>query len=82
MKKLVHTVSGSRYLIDYDNRTWKRFKGEEANEIRSDGGEFLDIGPLEVGQRLAMLCPPYNERTGSRAIISSEIVSVEEVPEC
>jgi len=84
MKKLVHTESGSRYLIDYDNRIWKRFKGEEANEIRSEDGQFIDIGPLEIGQRLAMLCPAFqvHDEIDGRAIISSPITSIEDVLEC
>ena len=82
MKKVVHTESGRRYLIDYDSRTWKRFKGKEANDLRSDGGEFTDIGPLEIGQRLAMLCPPYHDKVDGRAIISSLITSIEDVLEC
>ncbi len=82
MKKVVHTESGSRYLIDYDNRTWERFKGEGANELRSTSGQFTDIGPLQIGQRLAMLCPPYHDKAGGRAIISSEITAIEDVSEC
>jgi hypothetical protein len=82
MKKVVHTESGSRYLIDYDNRTWERFRGKEANKLRSDSGQFIDIGPLEIGQRFAMLCPPYHDKVGGRAIISSEITAIEDVSEC
>jgi len=83
VKKIVHTATGSRYLIDYDNQTWERYKtGDESGELRSDGGQFIDISPLEIGKSLAMMCPPYHEKADGRAIITSAVLSIEDVPVC
>lgn len=83
MKKIVHTETGSRYLIDYDNQTWERYKtGEKSGDLRSDGGQFIEINPLEIGQRLIMVCPPFHEKADGRVVITSLIISVEDVPVC
>ena len=83
MKKIVHTETGSKYIIDFDEHTWERYRaGETSGELRSDGGQFIDIGPLEVGQRLAMLCPPFHDKADGRAVITSEVTKIEDVPEC
>jgi len=83
MKKIVHTETGSRYLIDYDNLTWERYKtGETSGELRSDGGTFIEIGYLEVGQRAIIFCPPFHEKAEGRAVITSQILSIEDVPVC
>jgi len=83
MKKIVHTETGSRYLIDYDNQTWERYKaGEKSGDLRSDGGQFIDISPLEVGARLSMLCPPFHDKADGRLVITSYILSIEDVPVC
>ena len=83
MKKIVHTETGSRYLIDYDNQTWERYKtGAKSGDLRSDGGQFIDISPLEVGKPLVLMCPPYHEKADGRAIITSSVFSIEDVPVC
>jgi len=83
MKKSVHTESGSRYLIDYDNQTWERYQtGEKSGGLRSDGGQFVEINPLVVGQRLMMVCPPFHEKADGRVVITSAIISIEDVPVC
>lgn len=83
MKKIVNTETGSRYLIDYDECTWERYKtGEDSGELRSDGGTFIEVNYLEVGQRALILCPPFHEKADARAIVTSIILSIEDVPVC
>ena len=74
----VTTESGSVYEIDDSKKTWKRFKGEDAADIRSESGEFLERSETVIGLRMTLICPPFFEDDiCPRAIITTRVVKVE-----
>lgn len=45
------TVSGSKYVLDFDEMTWHReLKGPNGGELRHESGELLSWPHLQVGQ--------------------------------
>jgi hypothetical protein len=72
----ISTESGSTYEIDLDNKKWKRFKGENAEQIRTDDGEFIEIW-VDTAGCLNLLCPPINPPY-DRLVTSTPIVGIEE----
>jgi hypothetical protein len=69
------TESGSVYTIDFEKKTWHRFRGVNAVHLRTDSGSFISITD---DYYIHMICPPINPPY-PRVIISTNIVKVEEV---
>jgi hypothetical protein len=55
--KIVHTYSGSRYMIDEEAKTFRRLRGQDANEVANDeqDNEYIDILYLKVGLPMEIL---------------------------
>lgn len=54
--KLIHTMSGSRYVLDEENKTFQRMPGPDARDLHADGKIesytqllYLHLGvPMEI----------------------------------
>jgi hypothetical protein len=75
MRKRYTTESGSQYIIEFENKTWERIRGEGAAVLRSDSGTYYSIN---ISESIIMVCPPINPPY-PRLIESTNIVKVEEI---
>lgn len=87
MIKVFETESGSRYTINFEDKTWKRERGENANVIRSDQGTYREIYFRKLYDGLprciVMICPPFEEGSDiPRYITSTPIMKGEEILQC
>lgn len=80
MRLLVRTKTNSLYRIGTCTKTWERLQSTPTSgHIRGKQyGTFLDISEIEVGKPLSMLLPSFLLDGPSRAIITSDVVAVEE----
>lgn len=74
---IVTTQSGSIYRLDPEDQSWERILDGGVGRLRTDGGYWLYLYPLEVGKPLKMICPPLNPPY-SRHIETSRVISIEE----
>jgi hypothetical protein len=82
MIKKVTTETGSVYIIDLVNKTWKRMEmGADSNPLRTSGGAILNDQPLEieVGKVMNIFTEKITEKT--RVIVTSLVVSIEDYNE-
>lgn len=82
MKLLIRTKTNSLYELDTENKTWARRQSTpESGHIRGDEyGSYLDTNQFfTVGVPLTLLLDPYEVGGPGRAIITSDIVAVEEL---
>ena len=76
---IVTTVSGSKYQIGLDTKTWKRIAtGPESGHIRTDSGTFHGVPKPRIGQRLTLIGPPLNPKADARIIQTSPVIHIEE----
>ena len=75
MSKQYTTESGSVYTIDFDKKTWHRFKGINAANLRTIAGVFNSFD--DSRGYIHMICPPFNPPY-PRVILSTSIIKVEE----
>ena len=76
-RTIVRTTNGSRYVLDWDERTWSRpARTERSGDLRSDGGPFSQVLPIRIGGPLVILCPPIEPGNDVRIIATSDVVSV------
>ncbi len=73
------TESASEYIIDTTLKTWKRKKGIDATDIRTDEGKYHNISEIELGQRVTMECDPLTEDASFRLITSTPIIALDTV---
>ncbi len=75
---IITTESGSKYHIGVLSKTWTRLEfTPDSGPLRSAGGEFDYLGPVEVGMPLVMFCPPINP-PHRRMIITSPVIQIDE----
>ena len=75
---IVTTESGSVYHIGLLSKTWSRLSAtENSGPLRSQGGEFEDIEPIEIGKPVTMFCPSINPPY-KRLIQTSLVTKIEE----
>lgn len=55
--KIVHTYSGSRYMIDEEAKTFRRLPGQDVNSIDNDDTDqpYLEILHLRNGSPMEIL---------------------------
>lgn len=70
----ITTESGSVYIIDHEKKTWVRFRGPKAVQIRTDEGTFEKFDIKE--ECIVMLCPPYIDDGPPRLITSTQITEI------
>lgn len=71
----IQTYSGSTYAIDTAQRLWRRARGPEAPEMRTECGKYSDVH-WDGDFGLVMRCPPLITGIDARRINSSRIASV------
>lgn len=71
------TKSGSEYLIDHDERIWRRGENRDSPLLRTSNGLFRDISEIVVGKHVVLLCPPLVAGFGTRVIVTSKVVRIE-----
>jgi hypothetical protein len=77
MIKKVTTETGSVYIIDLVNKTWKRMEmGANSGPLRTNGGTILNDQPLEVGEVMNIFTDKVTDKP--RVIITSPIISIED----
>jgi hypothetical protein len=75
---IVTTETGSVYHIGLLSKTWTRLSAtEDSGPLRSRGGEFEEIEPIEIGKPVTMFCPPINPPY-RRMIQTSLVTKIEE----
>ena len=82
MIKKVTTETGSVYIIDLVNKTWKRMKmGTNSNPMRTNGGAILNDHPLriEVGKVMNIFTDKVTD--AARVIVTSLVASIEDYNE-
>ena len=75
------TETGSIYIIDTVNKTWRKERMptiQGAHPLRSQSGVYSDIGPIAVGASIRMLGKPLDKRQDFRLIETSWVVQLEE----
>lgn len=85
MREKIVTESGSIYIVDYGSKTWKRSRGDGANTMRTERGEFNEIYFTRIAgedrESIVLICPPLNPEAIYREITSTPIISREKVYE-
>lgn len=79
MKTIINTESGSTYILDMTNNTWKRTKRGEllptsSLPLRTTSGTFNHLEGVEIGKRAHIHGPGLE--FGLRWIHTSKIVSI------
>jgi hypothetical protein len=76
---IVTTEHGTKFKIDFDNKTWERIdKTGDSGNLRTESGTYVEIvGPV-IGKSLQLWCPPFTEHSGARLIMTSLITRIEE----
>lgn len=76
----VTTRTGSVYIVDPDTKTWARVSSTGASgPIRTDGGEYIEMGRLSVGLPMNLIMEPLDPAMSGRLISTSTVVSIEEM---
>lgn len=77
---LVETESGCKFIIDLERKTWARIEAgyQTTAPLRTSSGSFITISPIKVGQVLRMFCPPINDSSSARLIMTSFVTNIEE----
>ncbi len=74
---LITTETGSKYLLDMENKTWERVRSTlESGYLRTPKGPFLSA-EYEKNGHLALTCPPIRDGSTFRYIQTSRIVKIE-----
>ena len=71
----IRTESGSSYVLNTKEFTWKRTKGRNASTMRSDEGIYKELF-FDKDDCLVMICEPFAEFGPDRVIQSTQIVSM------
>jgi hypothetical protein len=75
---LVYTKTGSIYHIDAENKIWARlFASPQSGHVRTGGGEFHEIWPIEIGEPLRITGPALTEGASLRYIQTSPVVKID-----
>jgi hypothetical protein len=76
------TESGSRYVIDYGRRTWRR--ESDVALVRSNPGvalpsdEFWHVAPIAIGKGLLIIAPAVGPASTPRVVASTPVVRIRE----
>jgi hypothetical protein len=77
----VMTVSGSVYILNSDEMTWRRQRAipdlPSSNPMRTADGTLNKWPDLRIGESMVLICPPIVEGAAGRAIITSPVAEVE-----
>jgi hypothetical protein len=82
MKTRFTTEHNSVFEIDYQERTWKHISSGHDNEkrgLRTTEGAYIEISPINLGDRVQLWCEPFVEGAAARLISTSPVVSFEVV---
>jgi hypothetical protein len=75
----VTTRTGSVYMVDPHTKTWPRVSSTEASgPIRTDGGEYIEMGKLSVGLPMNLIMQPLDPAMSGRLLSTSVVISIEE----
>ena len=76
---LITTETGSKYLLDMENKTWERVHSTlESGHLRTTKASFLSA-EYDSGH-LILVCLPINDTSAFRYIQTSRILKIEEEP--
>ena len=82
MIKKVKTETGSVYIIDLVNKTWKRMEmGADSKPLRTNGGAILNDQPLEIEVGKVMNIFTDKVTDAPRVIVTSLVASIEDYDE-
>lgn len=80
MKVGIETLAGSTYVLDIENKSWKRIRKAEASGVlRTEDGVFENDPKYDftiIGDRLTLVCPPIVEGTTKRLISTSPVTNI------
>jgi hypothetical protein len=73
----LRTATGSRYDIDLGLMVWRRVtRTTRSGDLRSEGGEVIAMGPLQLGKSAALLYLPFDADV-ARLLVTSPLVEIE-----
>lgn len=70
------TASGSIYVINERDRTWFRTDNPDSPHLRTLKGEYIEYGPVQIGTRVVLVCPPLNEGSTHRVIFTTPVKEI------
>jgi hypothetical protein len=74
------TATGSRYEVDNREMVWRRLSATLASgRLRSDSGRLLMRVDPTVGVSTLLVCEPFAPGLGSRVVMTTPVVAIEEV---
>lgn len=68
------TKSGSEYVIDHDERIWRRAINPNSPYVRTSNGVFWMSTTIEIGRSVYLLCPPLAEGAILRVISTTPVI--------
>lgn len=75
---LITTETGSKYLLDMENRIWERTHStSESGHLRATSAPFLSAD-YALGGHLVLICNSIKEGSAFRYIQTSRIIKIEE----
>lgn len=74
------TQTGSRYEVDNVGLTWRRSPTLASGVLRSESGELLAPARPVLGESVVLIGPPYEDRPGNRAVVTTPVVEIEPAP--
>ncbi len=74
------TETGSIYIIDTEQKTWRKERMptiEGPIPLRSQSGLYTEIGEIEVGRPITMMGKPLDKNATFRMIQTSYVIDLE-----
>lgn len=71
------TESGAEYLLDYDERVWRRARNSASATLRTANEIFIAVEPtpIRLGAPVRILCPPL-DGGDLRLVTSTRVVRI------